>query len=408
MSTRAAANIQDEMEALGIRLTEVQNAQKRIIAVARKMSDEGSIVLAGRGGEKWYKNEQFGRGICNARQRKSCPNAGAIKTAQVQISKLKSPKTQLQCGFFKKSIEFCARKNRPSLISKVGGTFFQNARPTAEADHSSHDVSSEAPQNSEPTAAPQSGEDSDLDDLAQVLAERALSPPDIEFNQETTEQPVNPQATVDDQQSELYDEGSPPVAQLLSELEEQRLEHLGVLKSISEKLLTDSVYDFDNISKKVLDTVNELSSERCGLAIDENPERFLKRIAAQIEQVRNLSEERSVFFNEEDLAALKSFEEFESYFAKAKVRSDPVLKREMVKSAGSNYVMPHSPIMHRIFRMNDLTGELMRDLDQRLRPQMGSRVSGKVVKFDGLTAHCDGFPARVGAIVKFWNDRSTG
>ena len=53
MSTRAAANLQDEMEALGpIRLTEVQNAQKRIIAVARKMSDEGSIVLAGRGGEE--------------------------------------------------------------------------------------------------------------------------------------------------------------------------------------------------------------------------------------------------------------------------------------------------------------------------------------------------------------------
>ena len=53
MSTRAAANIQDEMEALGpIRLTEVQNAQKRIIAVARKMSDEGTIVLAGRGGDE--------------------------------------------------------------------------------------------------------------------------------------------------------------------------------------------------------------------------------------------------------------------------------------------------------------------------------------------------------------------
>ena len=53
MSTRAAANIQDEMEALGpVRLTEVQNAQKRIIAVARKMSDEGTIVLAGRGGDE--------------------------------------------------------------------------------------------------------------------------------------------------------------------------------------------------------------------------------------------------------------------------------------------------------------------------------------------------------------------
>ena len=52
MSQRAAANIQDEMEVLGpLRLTEVQEAQKQIIAVARRMSDEGSIVLAGRGGD---------------------------------------------------------------------------------------------------------------------------------------------------------------------------------------------------------------------------------------------------------------------------------------------------------------------------------------------------------------------
>ena len=53
MSARAAANIQDEMEALGpVRLTEVQEAQKRIVGVARRMSDEGTIVLAGRGGEE--------------------------------------------------------------------------------------------------------------------------------------------------------------------------------------------------------------------------------------------------------------------------------------------------------------------------------------------------------------------
>ena len=52
MSKRAAANIMDEMEALGpVRLTEVQAAQKDIINVARKMSDEGTIVLAGRGGD---------------------------------------------------------------------------------------------------------------------------------------------------------------------------------------------------------------------------------------------------------------------------------------------------------------------------------------------------------------------
>ena len=54
MSQRAAANIQDEMEALGpVRLTEVQEAQKQIRAVARRLSDEGSIVLAGRGGDDY-------------------------------------------------------------------------------------------------------------------------------------------------------------------------------------------------------------------------------------------------------------------------------------------------------------------------------------------------------------------
>ena len=49
MSSRAADNIKDEMEALGpVRLTEVQEAQKEIISVARKMADDGAIVLADR------------------------------------------------------------------------------------------------------------------------------------------------------------------------------------------------------------------------------------------------------------------------------------------------------------------------------------------------------------------------
>jgi flagellar motor switch protein FliG len=53
MSTRASANIKDEMEVLGpVRLTEVQAAQKIVIEIARKMSDEGTIVLAGRGGDE--------------------------------------------------------------------------------------------------------------------------------------------------------------------------------------------------------------------------------------------------------------------------------------------------------------------------------------------------------------------
>lgn len=53
MSSRAAANIEDEMDAMGpVRLSEVQTAQKEIIAIARRMSDEGTITLAGRGGEQ--------------------------------------------------------------------------------------------------------------------------------------------------------------------------------------------------------------------------------------------------------------------------------------------------------------------------------------------------------------------
>ena len=50
--------------------------------------------------------------------------------------------------------------------------------------------------------------------------------------------------------------------------------------------------------------------------------------------------------------------------------------------------------------MNDFTNELLRDLDRRLQPSKSAQMSGKVVKFDGLTAHCDGFPARVGSICK--------
>lgn len=51
--------------------------------------------------------------------------------------------------------------------------------------------------------------------------------------------------------------------------------------------------------------------------------------------MRSLSEERSVFFNEEDLEALKSFDEFNNYFAKAQVRSDPTLRRgEIIVKVG--------------------------------------------------------------------------
>ena len=52
MSQRAAAAIMDEIEATGpMRVTEVQEAQRQVIAVARKLSDAGTIMLAGRGGD---------------------------------------------------------------------------------------------------------------------------------------------------------------------------------------------------------------------------------------------------------------------------------------------------------------------------------------------------------------------
>ncbi|MEQ8900768.1 MAG: flagellar motor switch protein FliG [Roseovarius sp.] len=53
VSQRAAANIMDEMEAMGpVRLSQVQEAQKQVITIARRLSDEGRITLAGRGGEE--------------------------------------------------------------------------------------------------------------------------------------------------------------------------------------------------------------------------------------------------------------------------------------------------------------------------------------------------------------------
>lgn len=53
MSQRAAANLVDEMQAMGpVRLSQVQAAQKEVITIARQLSDQGRITLAGRGGEK--------------------------------------------------------------------------------------------------------------------------------------------------------------------------------------------------------------------------------------------------------------------------------------------------------------------------------------------------------------------
>lgn len=53
VSQRAAATIRDDMEGMGpVRLSQVQEAQRAVITIARRLSDEGRITLAGRGGEK--------------------------------------------------------------------------------------------------------------------------------------------------------------------------------------------------------------------------------------------------------------------------------------------------------------------------------------------------------------------
>lgn len=52
MSKRAGELLKDDLEAKGpVRLSEVENAQKEILGVARKLADAGEIVLGGKGGE---------------------------------------------------------------------------------------------------------------------------------------------------------------------------------------------------------------------------------------------------------------------------------------------------------------------------------------------------------------------
>ena len=132
----------------------------------------------------------------------------------------------------------------------------------------------------------------------------------------------------DQKHAEVYDEGfAAGRAAALSELEEQRIEHLNVLKSISERLQNESCFDFDDISSKVLDTVYSLSSERCGLAVDSNPQGFIDHVEKQLDQIRSLSNEKKVSFNPEDLKTLQSFEEFETFFKGVDIREDESLNR---------------------------------------------------------------------------------
>ena len=54
MSKRAAELLLDDLEALGpVRVSEVETAQKEILSIARRLSDEGEIMLGSGGGEEF-------------------------------------------------------------------------------------------------------------------------------------------------------------------------------------------------------------------------------------------------------------------------------------------------------------------------------------------------------------------
>lgn len=52
MSSRAAELLQDDLEVKGpVKLAEVEEAQKAIVTVARRLADEGALSLGGDGGD---------------------------------------------------------------------------------------------------------------------------------------------------------------------------------------------------------------------------------------------------------------------------------------------------------------------------------------------------------------------
>ena len=53
MSERAAQLIQEDMQYMGpVRVSDVEQAQQKIVDVVRRLEDAGEIVISGRGGEK--------------------------------------------------------------------------------------------------------------------------------------------------------------------------------------------------------------------------------------------------------------------------------------------------------------------------------------------------------------------
>jgi flagellar motor switch protein FliG len=53
MSQRAVEILKDDMETMGpVRVSDVENAQQKIVRIARKLDEEGKIIIAGRGKEE--------------------------------------------------------------------------------------------------------------------------------------------------------------------------------------------------------------------------------------------------------------------------------------------------------------------------------------------------------------------
>ena len=176
------------------------------------------------------------------------------------------------------------------------------------------------------TCPPESEPMEDIGSVSDNLADELVDPLNDDAQESKNMDPAITEA--EQEHTEVYDEGfAAGRAAALSELEEQRMEHLNVLKSISERLQNESCFDFADISSKVLDTVYALASERCGIAIDNNPQGFLDHVEKKLEQIRSLSNEKKVFFNPQDLKTLQSFEEFENLFEGVDVREEESLIR---------------------------------------------------------------------------------
>ena len=54
MSKRAGEMLRDDLEVSGpVKLSDVEGAQKEILATARRLSDSGELILGGGGGEQY-------------------------------------------------------------------------------------------------------------------------------------------------------------------------------------------------------------------------------------------------------------------------------------------------------------------------------------------------------------------